>query len=126
MPLQISFSKERQRRKAARKWGRNMEMMISRLSEIEEKANQIIAKANEQKKMLHEEFEKNIEKMEKTIADDNAQKLRLLQEKTDKEFDSEKEEMIANSEKRIKRLEEINQNEHDALVKQVFDNIIHS
>ena len=103
-----------------------MEMMISRLSEIEEKANQIIAKANEHKKMLHEEFEKNIDEMEKAIASDNAQKLRSLQEKTDREFNSEKGEMIANSEKRIKRIEEINQNECDALVKQVFDNIIHS
>jgi vacuolar-type H+-ATPase subunit H len=126
MPLQTISRRRGSAEKPRGNEGKDMEMMISRLSEIEEKANQIIAKANEHKKMLHEEFEKNIDEMEKAIASDNAQKLRSLQEKTDREFNSEKGEMIANSEKRIKRIEEINQNECDALVKQVFDNIIHS
>ena len=103
-----------------------MEKMIRQLYEIEEKANQIVAKANEHKKKLHEEFEQNIEKMETAIASDSAQKLHSLQERTNNELTKEKAEMIVSFENRIKNLNAINKNEHDALVRQVFENIIHS
>lgn len=101
-----------------------MENMIQQLSEIEEKANQIIERANEQKAKLHKEFETNATQMERKIASDNADKLRALQEKTRKELVKEKDEMIVSGENRLKNLEEINRKEHETLVQQVFENII--
>ena len=64
-----------------------MEKMIGQLFEIEEKANQIIARANEQKSRLLEDFDRDVAEMEKNIATKTTEKLRFLQEQINDEPD---------------------------------------
>jgi vacuolar-type H+-ATPase subunit H len=103
-----------------------MEKTINQLFEIEEKANQIITRANEQKSKLIEDFEREISEMEKNIAEENTAKLRSLQEQINEELTKELNELMQESENRLNNLQKINQNEHEALVDQIFQNIIHS
>lgn len=103
-----------------------MEKMIGQLFEIEEKANQIIARANEQKSSLLEDFDRDVEEMEKNIAEKTTEKLRFLQEQINEELMQEQNELIQESEKHLTKLQQINQNEHEALVDQIIQNIIHS
>lgn len=103
-----------------------MEKMIGQLFEIEEKANQIIARANEQKSRLLEDFDRDVAEMEKNIATKTTEKLRFLQEQINDELMQEQNELINESEKRLTKLQQINQNEHEALVEQIIQSIIHS
>ncbi len=103
-----------------------MENTISQLFEIENKANQIINRAAEEKTRLHEEYDKEIIRMENEIFSDNQKKLKALQEQADIDLENETKLLIQNSEKSLKQLEEINSNKRDEFVSRVFDNIIHS
>lgn len=103
-----------------------MEKAINQLFEIEEAAKRIMKRAQDEKAELLEEFEKNVIHMEETIASENAKRLQALQQQADKELTAEKEVLIANSTKQLKELEETDKNKHDALVNQVFENIIRS
>ena len=103
-----------------------MEKMIGQSFEIEEKANQIIARANEQKSRLLEDFDRDVAEMEKNIATKTTEKLRFLQEQINDELMQEQNELINESEKRLTKLQQINQNEHEALVEQIIQSIIHS
>lgn len=103
-----------------------MEKAINQLFEIEDTANRIIKRAHEEKARLFEEFEKSVVEMEEKIAFDNTTRLKALQQQADKELTAEKEVLIANSTRQLKELESIDKNKHDALVNQVFENIIRS
>jgi UPF0288 family protein (methanogenesis marker protein 3) len=103
-----------------------MDKTISQLSEIEEKANQIINRANDQKEKLHDEYEIKIAQMEESIASENTAKLEHLQEQMNKELAKEKELMIRNSEQQLKALGEIDQKAHKVLAHQVFEHIMNS
>jgi vacuolar-type H+-ATPase subunit H len=103
-----------------------MENTISQLFEIENKANQIINRASEEKAQLHEEYEKEILRMEENIFSDNQKKLKALQEQADIDLENETKGIIQNSEKHLKDLEEINTQKRDLLVSRIFENIIRS
>lgn len=101
-----------------------MEKTISQLSEIEEKAIQIINRANEEKISLYDEYEKNAAHMEADLAADTANKLNILREQADAELANEMKILITNSEKHMGDLDGLDLKQHETLVHQVFDHII--
>lgn len=103
-----------------------MEKTIEQLFEIEEKANQIINRATEEKALLHDNFEKEITLLEQSIASENKMKLKALQEQADINLANEMKVLISDSEKHLRELDDINDNKHDFFVNQIFEAIIHS
>jgi vacuolar-type H+-ATPase subunit H len=101
-----------------------MERVIGLLFEIEEKANQIIERANSEKTELFEENEKAIQEMEKKIADENNAKINLIITQAEKDLEQEKQQLIENSNKQLKELEAKYMINHDVMVDKVFESII--
>ncbi|MBH1942348.1 hypothetical protein I5677_15710 [Mobilitalea sibirica] len=103
-----------------------MENTIVKLFEIEEKANLIIKRANEEKIRLHDAFEQDIKRMEEKVAADNYNKIRNFQLQTDKELTKEKKSITEKSEKHLIELDDIYKEHHKDFVDKVFENIIMS
>lgn len=101
-----------------------MEKVISLLFDIEQKANQIIERANAEKTELFEENEKLIAQMESQIAEENSTKINALTSQAEQDIEKEKQQLIENSERQLKELELHYLNDHDILVQKVFNNII--
>lgn len=101
-----------------------MERTIERLLEIEEKAALIINRANDEKIRLHDEFEIELDRMEKDINMDNDEKIHEFQVKIDKELDNEKKQLTLKSEKQLKELDELYQKSHESIAQKVFQDII--
>lgn len=103
-----------------------MEKTISKLFEIEEKAKLIINRANDEKIKLHDAFEAEIEKMEKTIAGNSAKKIKEYKAEIEKELEKEKKALMLISEKHLAELDETYQKHHKDLVDKIFNSIITS
>ena len=101
-----------------------MEKVIGLLFDIEQKANQIIERANIEKNELFEENEKAIQAMEASIAEINNAKIDALIAQADQEIEMEKNQLIETSNKQLKELEANYHNNHDAYVDKVFQSII--
>lgn len=101
-----------------------MEKVINLLYEIEEKANTIMKRADDEKLTLHQELEQNIKQFEKDISEKNKQKLDVLHEKVNKDLQTEIQSLKDDSEKQLKELEYYFSTNHDALVNKVFQHII--
>jgi hypothetical protein len=101
-----------------------MEKVISLLFEIEEKAQQIIKRADEEKVKLYEELEKSLLQMENDITAENTAKLKALQSQSDMEFEKERKILIDNCNKQLEELDSIYKNSHDQLVDKVFESLI--
>lgn len=101
-----------------------MEKVIGLLFDIEQKANQILERANDEKNELFEENEKAIAIMEAEIAEANNVKVNQLLMKAEKDLESEKQHLIEGSSKQLQDLENHYKVNHDALVDSVFQSII--
>ena len=101
-----------------------MEEVINLLYDIEEKATQIVNRANEEKVSLHDALEKNMELLDQTIATENATKLSILQAKVDLELTQEKQALIEDCNKQLVNLEAHYKKDHDALVDEIFQGLI--
>ena len=101
-----------------------MEEVINLLYDIEEKATQIVNRANEEKVSLHDALEKNMELLDQTIATENATKLSILQAKVDLELTREKQALIEDCNKQLVNLEAHYKKDHDALVNEIFQGLI--
>lgn len=101
-----------------------MEEVINLLYDIEEKATQIVNRANEEKVSLHDALEKNMELLDQTIATENATKLSVLQAKVDLELTQEKQALIEDCNKQLVNLEAHYKKDHDALVNEIFQGLI--
>lgn len=101
-----------------------MEKVINLLYDIEEKANQIVKRASEEKVRLSEALEKDLEKLDQTIDAENAAKLSALQAQADKDLLNEKQSLIDDCNKQLSEMETYYDHNHGALVDKVFQSII--
>lgn len=101
-----------------------MEKVINMLFEIEEKANHIIERANEEKTSLHDALEKKLIQMEQKIAKENYNKIHLLQSQIDLEFKKEEQLLIQHSEKQLIEIEAQFIKNHDVYVHNIFQRMI--
>jgi hypothetical protein len=101
-----------------------MEKVINQLYEMEEKANIIINRVPEEKKLLYDQLNKNMEMFDIQISKDTQDKLHVLQDKLDTEVQKEYQVLLSTNEQYLKDLESNFQNNYNTLVDKVFHNII--
>ena len=101
-----------------------MEEVINLLYDIEEKATQIVNRANEEKVTLHDALMKNMELLDQEVATENANKLSVLQAKVDLELTQEKQALIKDCNKQLVNLETHYKKDHDALVNEIFQGLV--
>ena len=101
-----------------------MEEVINLLYDIEEKANQIVNRASDEKVSLHDALEKDIEKLDQSIATENIAKLSVLQTQVNNELAVEKQALIDDCNKKLADLEAHYIQNHDSLVDKVFQGLI--
>jgi len=101
-----------------------MEKVIGLLFDIEQKANQIIERANDEKTELFEENEKAIAKMESEITDLNNVKVSKMTEQAKIDFEQEKQQLIESSNNQLSDLELNYKQGHDAIVEKIFKSLL--
>ncbi len=101
-----------------------MERTISKLFEIEEKAKLIIDRANQEKICLHDEFEADLDRLEKEINLENTKKINQYRSEMEKELESEIEQLTKKSEKQLLDMEEQYQKNHDDFVNKLLSGIL--
>lgn len=101
-----------------------MEKVIGLIFEIEQKANQIIERADSEKNLLQEENDKAIADMEANIAAENLIKINTLTAHAEEEFETERKQLIENSKKLLKELKEKEFSYHDTYVAKIVNSII--
>lgn len=101
-----------------------MEKIISLLSEIEGKAATILDHTAEEKQSLHDQLDKDIEKLDRQIQIDTNAKINELRLEFNTSIEAEKQALINASDEQIKKLENDFTNNHDTLVAKVFSSII--
>ncbi len=103
-----------------------MEKVINLLSEIEEKADEIMKRANEEKMELHKKLEEDITQLDNSIAADKADRIHALQAQINKELAEERQALINDCNKQLEHMESQYQHNHDALVNKIFLSLIQS
>lgn len=82
-----------------------MENVITQLFEIEEKANQIMKRANEEKLELYKKLEEDIKQLDQSISKDKIEKISVLKNQINKELEDEQAALINDCNKQIEQLE---------------------
>ncbi len=106
--------------------GAKMERVINLLYDIEEKANQIVKRANEEKVKLYDQLQKEMERLDHETNDQNTTKLEILKIQVDKELNLEKQSLIDNCIKQLTDMEAIYLDKHNSLADKIFQEIIQS
>ena len=102
----------------------HMEKVINLLYDIEEKANRIISRTDEQKNAERREIDHELSLFESSLTDETNKKIQFLQNQADKELELERKALIDDCAKQIEQLETTFTMNHDALLEHVFQNII--
>ena len=103
-----------------------MERVINLLYDIEEKANQIVKRANEEKAKLHEKLQEDMETLDKKITADNALKLEQLKVQAEKELNQEMKNLTNDCIKHIAFMDEKYQKNHTTLTDKIVNEVINS
>lgn len=103
-----------------------MEKVINLLYDIEEKANQIVKRANEEKTKLYDQLQKDMEQLEHDIAAQSTTKLEILKIQVDKELNLEKHALIEDCLKQLTSLDAAFLDKHNSLADKIFQEIIQS
>lgn len=101
-----------------------MEKVINLLAEIEEKANRIIDRSSLEKNVLYDQLTKDIKSFDKELANDTLKKIVELQDNMFSEISQEKQALLDDCEKQSYDLDNYFNDNHEALVNEVFQNII--
>lgn len=101
-----------------------MEKVISLLYEIEEKANQIVKRAKDEKISLNQALEKDLVQLDKTIEDENTAKLNILKTQVDIDLAKEKKTLIDDCDKQLAAMEANYKQNQTAIVDKIFQSII--
>lgn len=102
----------------------HMEKVINLLYDIEEKANRIISRTEEQKNSKRREIDHELSLFESSLMDETNKQIQVLQNQADEELELERKALIDDCTKQIEQLESNFTMNHDALVERVFQNII--
>jgi len=101
-----------------------MEKVLNLLYDIEEKANRIISRTEEQKKNKRREIDQELALFESSLTEETNEKIQALQTKADQELELEKKALLDDCSKQLIELETSFNTNHDAYVEQIFNNII--
>lgn len=101
-----------------------MEKVINLLYDIEEKANRIISRTDEQKKNKCREIDNELALFESSLTEETNNKIQALQRKADQELELERKALINDYNEQINQIETSFNINHDAIVENVFHNII--
>lgn len=101
-----------------------MEKVISLLYDIEEKANQIVTRARDEKISLNKALEDDLAKLDQKTADETAAKLNLLKAQVDIESAKELQALIDDCDKQLAAMDTNYQENHTAIVDKIFQSII--
>ncbi len=103
-----------------------MERVINLLYDIEEKADQIVKRANQEKVKLYDKLQKDLELLDQDISVLNTEKLKVLKAQVDEELTTEKQSLIDDCNKQLVNLEENYLHNNTSLVNKILQEIIHS
>ncbi|WFR57483.1 hypothetical protein QA584_28420 [Anaerocolumna sp. AGMB13025] len=103
-----------------------MERVINLLYDIEEKANQIVKRANEEKATLYDKLQKDMEQFGRDIETGNKTKLEQLKVQLEKDLNLEKQSYLDDCLKRLDSLEADFLTRHTLLAEELFRQIIKS
>jgi superfamily II DNA or RNA helicase len=101
-----------------------MEKVLNYLNEIEEKANRIIERADDEKLVLQKDLDQRILDLEKYISDENKKKLDELQNELNKDLDNEITKLKMESKKQLEELETYFNTNHVTFVDTLFQKIV--
>lgn len=101
-----------------------MEKVINLLYDIEEKANRIISRTDEQKNAKRREIDNELSLFEESLTKETNKKIQDLQDQADKDLELERKALIEDCAKQMEQLENSFSLNHDAFVEHVFQNII--
>lgn len=101
-----------------------MEKVLNLLYDIEEKANRIVSRTNEQKNAKRREIEQELSLFENSLTEETNKQIQVLQDEADKELELERKALIDDCAKQLENLETTFTMNHDAFVERVFQNII--
>lgn len=101
-----------------------MEKVINLLYDIEEKANRIISRTDDQKNAKRREIDDELSIYESSLSDETNKQIQVLQDQADKELELERKALIDDCAKQMEQLETTFTMNHDAFVERVFQNII--
>ncbi|MDF2586763.1 MAG: hypothetical protein K0S41_604 [Anaerocolumna sp.] len=103
-----------------------MENVISILYDIEEKANQIIKRANEEKISLQDGLKEDMKKLDQEIESCNKVQLDALKAQIDNELDCERKTLIEECNKQLSDIETNFMQNYDSLVTKILEGIINA
>lgn len=103
-----------------------MENVISILYDIEEKANQIIKRANEEKISLQDGLKEDMKKLDQEIESSNKVQLDALKAQIDNELDRERKTLIEECNKQLSDIETNFMQNYDSLVTKILEGIINA
>lgn len=101
-----------------------MEKIITLLSEIEEKADNILGSTSNKKEHLYNELEEELKLLDDQIMDDTNKKLNVLKSEINQSLYDERNKLIDDCKTHLQKLEDDFTVNHNALVDKVFDAII--
>lgn len=101
-----------------------MEKVINLLYDIEEKANRIISRTDEQKKAKRKEIDEALAMFEKSLNEDTNKKVQAIQNNANNELEKEKKALLESFAAQEQQLNDRFNKKHDAFVEHVFSNII--
>lgn len=101
-----------------------MEKVINLLYDIEEKANRIISRTDDQKNAKRREIDQELSVFENALADETNKKIQFLQDQADKDLELERKALIDDCTKQIEQIENTFNMNHGAFLERVFQNII--
>lgn len=101
-----------------------MENVIDLLHDIEEKANQIIKRASDEKVKLHDALKADIDKLDMKITEDTNKKLLELKHKFDEELEAEMKSVTQDWNRQLADLETNFSKNHNTLADKIMKCII--
>lgn len=102
----------------------SMEKVLNLLDEIEEKANAILAHTSVEKAALHDQLNKDMEKLDREMEEKTKTQLDELRQKMNEEITNETKHLVESCNKQLEDLEIAYHKNHDKLVETVFLKII--
>lgn len=101
-----------------------MEQVLSKLSEIETHAQQIMEDTAQKKIELTEEMEKNSKAFDSVLARETSEKVALIRQKLEADKEQQLAALRTDTEAQLASMKAYYEQNHDSLVQEIFDKIL--
>lgn len=101
-----------------------MEQVLNKLAEIELTANRIMEEADNRKKALSEDMEKQCREFDKYLTEETTQKIETIRRQLELDKDAQLKALSAQTDSEFKRLDAYYQKYHKQLAEELFRKII--